>query len=144
MQNMVMALSKNGLKIKEKYGKGYDETNLRRFRVFYIRFSKQGSLSHKLTWTHYRYIIPIKNENERNYYINLCITHNLSKRELVKEINNKSYDRLLEKPEKIEIITNQTENYNIKEHIKNPIIITLNEYEQILKEKDLQTPYLLN
>ena len=76
------------------------------------------------------------------HYINLCITHNLSKRELIKEIKSNSYNRLLDKPEKIEIITNQTENYNIKEHIKNPIIITLNKDEQILKEKDLQTTLL--
>ena len=30
-----------------------------------------------------------KDENKRNYYINLCITNNLSKRELEREIKNK-------------------------------------------------------
>ena len=134
---MAMALSKSGLKIKEKYGKGYDETNLRRFRVFYIRFSKQGSLSHKLTWTHYRYIIPIKNENERNYYINLCIEQNLSVRELKQELSNKSYDRLINKPEKIELITNN-QNQNILQNLKNPIILNISKNETINNEKELQ------
>jgi predicted nuclease of restriction endonuclease-like (RecB) superfamily len=31
----------------------------------------------KLTWTHYRYLLPIKDENKRNYYINLCIKNNI-------------------------------------------------------------------
>ena len=126
----------------EKYGKGYNQTNLKQFRQFYIIFPISRTLCDQLTWSHYRYIIPIKNENERNYYINLCIKQNLSVRELKQEIKSNSYDRLLDKSKKIEIITNQTENYNIKEHIKNPIIITLNEDEQILKEKDLQTTLL--
>ena len=126
----------------EKYGKGYNQTNLKQFRQFYIIFPISRTLCDQLTWSHYRYIIPIKNENERNYYINLCIKQNLSVRELKQEIKSNSYDRLLDKSKKIEIINNQTENYNIKEHIKNPIIITLNEDEQILKEKDLQTTLL--
>ncbi len=126
----------------EKYGNGYSITNLKRYRQFYIAFQKGAPVAHQLTWSHYIILLPLKNENERNYYINLCITHNLSKRELIKEIKSNSYNRLLDKPEKIEIITNQTENYNIKEHIKNPIIITLNKDEQILKEKDLQTTLL--
>jgi len=126
----------------EKYGKGYNQTNLKQFRQFYIIFPISRTLCDQLTWSHYRYIIPIKNENERNYYINLCIKQNLSVRELKQEIKSNSYDRLLDKSKKIKIITNQTENYNIKEHIKNPIIITLNKDEQILKEKDLQTTLL--
>jgi len=83
------------------YESGYDETNLRRFRTFYIQFSKCGTLCHKLTWSHYRYILPIKNENERNYYINLCANNNLSVRALQTEIKNNSYDRLIDKPNKV-------------------------------------------
>ena len=45
----------------------------------------------ELTWTHYRTLLPIKNENERNYYINLVMLNNLSVRELQKEIKNKIY-----------------------------------------------------
>lgn len=52
------------------YGKGYDYSNLRRMRQFFLTFEKCGSPSHKLSWTHYRYILPIKEESKRNYYIN--------------------------------------------------------------------------
>ena len=83
-----------GKKLSGKYGKNYDTRSLRRFRTFYNNFSIWGSVSPKLTWTHYRYILSIKNENARNYYINLVILNNLSVRELQREIKNKSFDRL--------------------------------------------------
>lgn len=125
--------------LTNKYGKGYNSTNLKQFRQFYLTFPNSRPLGDQLYWTHIRYILPIKDENERNYYINLCITNNLSKRELINAIKSNSYERLLEKPKKIEILSEKPQTYNIKENIKNPIIITLNKDEQILKEKDLQT-----
>ena len=90
-------------RLTELYGKGYDATNLRRFRQFYIAFQKRGPLARTLTWSHYLCLLPIKDENKRNYYINLCIKNNLSKRELVKEIKSNSYERLVNKPDKIDI-----------------------------------------
>ena len=81
-------------KLTKKYGKGYDITNLRKFRQFYLYFQKRAPLGRELTWSHIRELLPIKEEDKRNYYINLCITHNLSKRELIKEIKSESYERL--------------------------------------------------
>ena len=104
-------IKKWSLKLTELYGKGYDATNLKRFRQFYLIFEKGGALRHQLTWTHYRKLLPIKNENKRNYYINLCIKNNLSERELTKEIKSNSYERLIDKPDKIDIIV--PEKYSI-------------------------------
>lgn len=59
----------------------------------------------QLSWTLIAILLPIKDENKRNYYINLCIKNNLSKRELIREIKSNSYERLIDKPEKIDIIT---------------------------------------
>ena len=58
----------------------------------------------QLSWSHMKYILPIQDENEKNYYINLCITRKLGVRDLLEEIKNNSYERLLEKPDKINII----------------------------------------
>ena len=49
-------------------------------------------------------LLPIKNENKRNYYINLCLENNLLRRQLEKEIKNSSYERLEYKPDKINVI----------------------------------------
>ena len=116
-----------GKKLSEKYGKGYDTSDLAKMRLLYLKFPILGTLSPKLSWSHYRYILPIKNENERNYYINLVILNNLSVRELRKEIKNKAFDRLsYADKEHIEIIsdTNNT-SLSIKDMIKDPIILKI-------------------
>ena len=114
-----------GRKLSLKYGRGYDSSYLAKMRLFYLNFPILDSVSPKLTWTHYRYILPIKNENERNYYINLVILNNLSSRELQREIKNKAFDRLsYADKNNIEIIsdTNNT-TLSIKDMIKDPIIL---------------------
>ena len=126
------------LKLSNIYGNNYTDRNLRKMRQFYLIFLNRPPVG-AISWSHYRELLPIKDENKRNYYINLCITNNLSKRQLIEEIKNNSYERLLKKPEHIEIIENkETIIYNIKEHLKNPIIIKLSKEEQIKKEKELQ------
>lgn len=103
-------------------------------------FPKGAPLGH-LSWTHIRILLPIKEENKRNYYINLCLTRKLSKRNLENEIKNKSYERLINKPSKIEIIS-FNEKINIKNDLKNPIIIELYEKQLITKESDLELAIL--
>ena len=118
-------ISEWGKKLSEKYGKNYGVRTLQRMRQLFLLFPKASTLWTKLNWSHYKLILPIKNENERNYYINLVILNNLSVRELQREIKNKSFDRLsYADKEHIEIIsdTNNTP-LSIKDMIKDPIIL---------------------
>ena len=121
-------ISEWGKKLSEKYGKGYDKSNLTRMRALYTSFPIVGTLSQQLSWSHYYSILPIKNENERNYYINLVILNNLSVRELQREIKNKSFDRLsYADKEHIEIISDTSNtSLSIKDMIKGPIILKTN------------------
>ncbi len=80
--------------------------------------------------------MTIKNENKRNYYINLCIQNNLSVRALLQEIKSNSYERLLNKPEHIEIIN--TNKYDLTANMHNPIILKLDKDQKIINEKDLE------
>ena len=117
-------IKKWGKKLSEKYGRGYDYTNLSRMRTLYITFPIIGTLSQQLSWSHYYTILPIKNPNERNYYINRVILDNLSVRDLRREIKNKSFDRLsyVDK-ENIEIISDTNLSLSIEDMIKDPIIL---------------------
>ena len=45
-------------------------------KQFYLLFQILRRVCEELTWTHYRYLLPIKSENERNYYINQVILNN--------------------------------------------------------------------
>lgn len=77
-------IKKWSIRLTNLYGKGYNASNLRKFRQFYLAFEKCSPLGSKLNWSHYRELLIFKDENERNFYINLCIKNNLSKRELIK------------------------------------------------------------
>ena len=123
-------------KLTEEYGKGYNYTNLSRFRQFYLDFPIVAPLGQQLSWTIIRTILPIKDENKRNYYINLCIANNLSKRELEKEIKSNSYERLEYKPDKIDIVVS-TKVLAIVNNFKNPILLELKDKE-IKSESDLE------
>ena len=129
------------IKLVEQYGKGYDSSNLRRMRQFFLVIQKCGPVGHKfnLTWTHWRYLLPIKNENERNYYINQCILNNLSKRELIKLIKEKAFDRLsYADKENVKLIDDKNDaNYNLKDMLLDPIIIKVPNKEK-LSEKMLK------
>ena len=122
--------------LTKEYGKGYNYTNLSRFRQFYLAFPIIAPLGQQLSWTIIRTILPIKDENKRNYYINLCLENNLSKRELEKEIKTNSYERLEHKPDKIDIVV-PTKVPNIANNFKNPILLKLKDNE-IKNESDLE------
>ena len=125
------------VELTEKFGKGYDASNLRRFRQFYSEFKMCGTVCHTLTWSNIRILLPIKNENKRNYYINMCIKKNLSARELKKEIKNNAFERLsLADKENIKLISNKNEVLTIKDTLKDPVLIPINEdLDNIIEEK---------
>ena len=125
------------VELTEKFGKGYDASNLRRFRQFYSEFKMCGPLGHILTWTNIRLLLPIKNVNKRNYYINMCIKKNLSKRALETEIKNNAFERLsLADKENIKLISDKNEVLTIKDTLKDPVLITINEdLDNVSEEK---------
>lgn len=132
--------------LSKEYGNGYDYTNLSRMRKLYLTFKKVGTSCQQfnLSWSHYRYILKFDDENERNYYINRCIQNNLSVRELINEIKNKSFDRLTYADKKNIKLVNESNSkeLSIKDMIHDPIIINVNTNER-LSEKVLKK-YILN
>ena len=125
-----------GCKLSDKYGRGYDYTNLSRMRFLFIAFPNVGTLSQHLSWSHYYTILPIKNSNERNYYINQVILNNLSVRDLRKEIKNKAFDRLsYADKENIELINDVNTPLTIEDMIKDPIILKIDKNTNEVNEK---------
>ena len=121
-----------------EYGKQYSVTNLKYMRQFYSVFSIGQPVVGQLTWSHIIKLLPIKNENERNYYINQVILNNLSKRELINEIKSKAFERLsYADKENIKLITNEEDKYNLtlSDMIKDPIIIKTDKDINHLNEK---------
>ena len=93
-----------------------------------------STLSTQLTWSHYCELLPIKDINIINYYIDITIKQNLSVRELRNKIKSKEYERLDDKT-KYKLMVQDKD--NIEDFIKNPILIK-NSYKDIISEKLLK------
>ena len=122
-------------KLTLELGKGYNVTNLKRYRQFYLLIQKGAPMAHQLSWSQYVELLPIKDMPKVIFYINLCIKHNLTKRQLREKIKLKEYERLSEST-KEKLISN--EQPLLPDLVKNPILIkNTNKYTEI-SEKVLQ------
>ena len=127
-------------KLTELYGKGYDYRNLFRMKQLYLCYPKVHALRGQLNWTILKLLLPIKNENKRNYYINSCIEHNFSVRQLNNYVRSNAYERLINKDDiKLKYVDDeQNNNSDILDMIKDPILITINKSIDKITEKALK------
>ena len=82
-------------RLTAEYGSGYDESNLRYMRLFYLAFPIRDALRHELSWTHYRSLTRIADPIAREWYMNECIAASWGTRVLDRQIATQSYERLL-------------------------------------------------
>ena len=67
-------------RLTKELGKGYSIRSLKNMRRFYLLFEKGPTMSTQLSWSHYKELLIIKNNDEINYYINTTEKYNLSVR----------------------------------------------------------------
>ena len=90
------ALLKNLSKeMTKEFGKGFTIANLKNMRQFYLTFPKSYALRSELSWTHYRLLMRVENDNARNFYMEECIKSNWSTRQLERQITTLFYERIL-------------------------------------------------
>ena len=77
------------------FGKGFTVANLKNMRQFYLTFPIRYALRSELSWTHYRLLMRVENENARKFYTDEAIKSNWSTRQLERQINSFFYERLL-------------------------------------------------
>jgi len=87
-------LKKLASKLTSFFGKGFDESNLRNIRSFYLTYPKCDALRHELGWTHYRTLTRIENPTSRSFYEIECAKNQWSTRELERQVSNLLYERL--------------------------------------------------
>ena len=122
-------------KLTLELGKGYNVTNLKRYRQFYILIQKGAPMAHQLSWSQYVELLSIKDMPKVMFYINLCIKHNLTKRQLRERIKSKEYERLSESA-KSKFVAN--EQPLLPDLVKNPILIKKSDKYTEISEKVLQ------
>ena len=137
---LLLELSK---KLQNEYGKGFDQSNLRRMRQFYLQFENRDTLCHELSWSHYRILMKVENVDARTFYIDECTKSRWSVRELGRQVNTFYYERLLSSQDKKAVeehMKTHSEELTSKDIIKDPYVLEflgIEKYEKLL-EKDLE------
>ena len=125
---VIKKLSKD---LNAQYGRGYTKTNLYNFYSFYkmypeIFHSESGKSNVKLSWTHYRVLLQVKDEIAREWYENEALRETWSVKTLQRNISSQYYYRILKTQDKSAVETEMkefTSEYQTKlEFIKNPVI----------------------
>ena len=134
-------IKKYSEKLMIEVGKKYNERTLRRIRQFYEMFKneKWSTMWTKLTWSHYREVLSLKDMDETKYYLNECENKNLTQRQLHELIKQKSYNRLSAET-KNKLINK--EQLKVNDLIPNPIIIKTNSLKEELTEYTLKQSIL--
>lgn len=121
------------------FGKSFDARELRRIRQFYLTFQNRDAVRPELSWSHYRLIIRLENEQVRQFYILESVNQNWSTRKLERNIGSQYYQRILSHQQltsqkNIESIGNQLD------FIKNPYVLEFLNLPADLthKEKDIE------
>lgn len=164
-------------KLTEEFGEGYNQTNLRHFRKFYMQFPIQhamrAELSNKkqhalraelehnnirnrhtvrdefnstnliniiedtshplaaivslnLSWTHFRILLKVENDDTRNFYLKEASENNWSTRALERQVNSLYYERLISSQNK-EIVRDEakrkTQSLRPENLIKDPMVL---------------------
>jgi len=136
--------------LTKEFGRGFDVRNLRNMRQFYLTFPKWNSVSAKLSWTHYRVLMRVENQEAREWYIKESIENNWSVRALERQISKLYYERLLSSQDKVLIAKEAKEKtdvlqVDIKEHLRDPYIFDfLNLPSQALLESNIEQALIDN
>ncbi|MGL5110616.1 MAG: PDDEXK nuclease domain-containing protein [Vibrio ordalii] len=91
-KQVLASLSKS---LSQEFGKGFDVRNLRNMRSFYLAFPIRNAVRTELSWTHYRTLLKVGNEQARQWYIREAIDQAWSARALERQIGALYYERLL-------------------------------------------------
>lgn len=87
-------------RLTPEFGKGFDETNLRKMRQFYLTYPFRDNLCSELSWSHYRLLMKITDKTARDFYTEECVKAAWSVRQLERQINTMYYQRLLASKDK--------------------------------------------
>lgn len=110
-----------------EFGKGFDASNLKNMRQFYLVFPKCDTLCSQLSWSHYRLIMRVQNPEAREFYLSEAVKGQWSVRQLQRQINTFFYDRLLASRDKAgvsaELKRKDKEEFNPRQIIRDPYVL---------------------
>lgn len=82
-------------RLTDEFGKGFSPRNIRNMRMFYLSYPIWQTVSAKLSWSHYLYLIKVSKPKVREYYTEEAAAGKWSVRQLERQIATQYYERLL-------------------------------------------------
>lgn len=125
------------------YGSGFSYRQLNLFRQFYRAFPIMNALRSQFSWTHYRTLIRIDNQDKRDFYIAETEKNNWTARQLERQVNSQLFERLLisnDVKSVLAVAREEKMTTDAKEIIKDPMVLEFLglKRESSYYEKDLE------
>jgi predicted nuclease of restriction endonuclease-like (RecB) superfamily len=132
-----------------EYGSGFSRRQLERYRQFYRIFPIASTLRTQLSWSHYKLLLGLNDEDKREYYIAETVKNNWSVRQMERQINSQLFERLLlsnDKESVLAVARNEKLPTNPSEIIKDPMVLEFLglRRESAYYEKDLEQAIITN
>ncbi|MDD1150449.1 MULTISPECIES: PDDEXK nuclease domain-containing protein [Pseudomonas] len=114
--------------LSAEFGKGFDATNLRHMRGFFLSFEKCDALRRELSWTHYRLLLRVESQHARQWYMHEAATQGWSTRALERQIGTLYYERLLSSQDRAPVeqeaaIKIQALGKTPREFVRDPVLL---------------------
>ena len=125
-------VKKLSAELSNNFGRGFSETNIRNFRLFYLTFPDliqiQQTMSAELSWSHFQSLMRVSDSHARKYYLNESSTQNWSVRQLERNINTLYYQRLISSQDpgsvKKEMLEKtRDDNLDNRDFVRNPAVL---------------------
>lgn len=126
------------------FGTGFSVRQLERYRQFYRMFPIASALRTQFSWTHYKTLISIDNQDKREFYIAEAEKNNWTARQLERQVNSQLFERLLlsnDVQAVLAVARAEKLPTDAKEIIKDPMVLEFLglKREAAYYEKDLET-----
>ena len=134
---IIITLSK---RLKNRYGRNFEEKNLRRMLQFaeqFPDFEIVVTLSRQLSWSHFLVLIPLKLAEAKLFYAQLVSEQILGVRELRKQIEAKAFERRT-----IANLQNTSNNPALLNGFKDPYFLDFLGLQNTYLENDLEQAIL--
>lgn len=128
------------LELTTKYGRNFEEKNLRRMLQFAKQFNDDKivvTLSRQLSWSHILILLPLKTPEAKLFYAAKVAAENLGVRELRYRIANKEFERTT-----IANLQNTSNNPALYNSFKDPYFLDFLGLQNTYLEKDLESAIL--
>lgn len=127
-----------------QFGTGFSIRQLERYRQFFRQFPIATALRTQFSWTHYKLMLPIDNQDKKEFYIAEATKNNWTARQLERQINSQLFERLLLSNDVQSVLAVAREEIlptDAREIIKDPMVLEFLglKREASYYEKDFET-----